>query len=143
MKKIILTFLLLSASVSFAQVKEGYCKYFEVPFESTVVLLTVPANKTFVLRKLYLSGPSVWEINRDGELFFNSSIGLGTHDFPDQTVTAGPGQTLEASGASALLKMTLMGYFYTPGASGADLNGDGIVNFLDFAILADKWLETS
>lgn len=141
MKKIILAFLLLSASTSFAQAKEGYCKYFEVPFQENVELLTVPANKTFVMRKLYLSGASLWQINRDGELLLSNIIGLSPFDFPDYCVTAGPGQTLEANGTNGLGKMILMGYFYTPGASGPDLNGDGFVDFLDFAIFGSKWLD--
>ena len=143
MKKItvILVFLLLSASAAFAQRKEGYTKYFEVPFESTALLLTVPANKTFVLRKLYKSGGSIWQINRDGELLLSYIMGLSPLDFPDYCVTAEAGQTLEASGTNALVKMTLMGYFYTPGAIGADLNGDGFVDFLDFALFAGKWLD--
>ena len=69
-------------------------------------------------------------------------MGLGPLDFPDYCVTAGPGQTLEAGGTNALLKITLMGYLYTPGASGPDLNGDGFVDFLDFAIFAGKWLDS-
>ena len=144
MKKItvILVFLLLSASAAFAQRKEGFTQYFEVPFGETVELLTVPANKTLVLRKLYLSGVSIWQINRDGELLLSNIIGLSPFDFPDYSVTVGPGGTLGASGMNGLGKMILMGYFYTPGASGADLNGDGVVDFLDFAIFGSKWLDS-
>ncbi len=143
MKKIILIFLLLSASTAVSQVKEGYCQYFEVPFEETVLLLTLPANKIFVLRKLYVSGGNIWQINRDGELLLSNIIGHSPFDFPDYCVTAGPGQTLEFynSYTAGTLKVTIMGYLYTPGASGPDLNGDGFVDFLDFAIFGSKWLD--
>ena len=141
MKKTILLIVLLSVSAAFGHEKEGYSKYFEVPFEETVELLTVPENKTFVLRKLYVSGASLWQINRDGELLLNNMIGQGEHDFPDYCVTVGPGKTLEARDTSTLLKITLIGYFYTPVSNGPDLNGDGIVNFEDFAIMANRWLE--
>jgi hypothetical protein len=68
----------------------------------------------------------------------------GVHDFPDQCIAVNSGQALKAQNSyhAHEVEMTFIGYFEKVGPVG-DLNGDGIVNMLDFAMMAEDWLEST
>lgn len=152
-KTIVLTIILLVGGTAFA--REGFCRFFEIPPDSNEILVTVPQGKVLVLRKLYAynSSSSIQWYMTDGEdLFIDGLISVIAynnpwvymHDFPDRCVVVGGGKTLVAynTHSSSLLKTTVIGYFDVPAAKGSDLNGDGIVNFQDFALMANKWMDT-
>jgi hypothetical protein len=112
--------------------REGFCQYFEVPKNSTVEILTVPAGKRFVLLKLHFTGPylshyTTWHLTVDDSLFIAGIINevvrttetsySPVHDFPDRCVVVNAGQTLravnewDAGGPDIPYKVHVIGYF--------------------------------
>ena len=69
---------IVSASPSVSQ-KEGYTKYFLCPADANTTILTVPAGKRFVLRKLWVrrdlgSWEENWAVNGGPNLYIQGSI---------------------------------------------------------------------
>lgn len=147
--------------------REGYCKFFTVAPESSDTILVVPDGKRFVLRKLYANFESLiryeWQLTVDDLLFIDGAINIrgaqavyksfnnvtthepvyqGVHDFPDQCVVVNSGETLKAQNLHTQheVRMTFIGYYENVGPVG-DLNGDGKVDFTDFAMMASEWLK--
>jgi hypothetical protein len=145
--------------------REGYCKVFTVTPDSNETILVVPDGKRFVLRKLYAIFESLyrweWQLTVDDVLFMDGRINMrgyqsgvgpdaysyafyqGVHDFPDQCVVVNSGETLKAQNLHSQqeVRMTFIGYYENVGSI-SDLNGDGKVDFTDFAMMASEWLST-
>jgi hypothetical protein len=105
-------------------------------------VVTVPAHKVLYLQEVTFSNS--YEFTK---LAIDSNTiisGLPSYSWPDNYLKLNPGQSLIASicycpsGVSSFVTVT--GYYeaYCPRA---DLNGDCKVNFADFAIFAQSWLE--
>lgn len=146
---LIILFLTFSGSAAVAQ-KSGYCKSFSLisnqePNEAT--LFTVPVNKHFVLEKLYISGGNgQWSLIANNNFSIKGrlyAVTFRVYEFPNGTIILNSEDDLFFSYTSSNneLILTVIGYFDdTVAAMSADINGDGIVNMLDFAILSKQWL---
>ena len=114
--------------------REGFCQYFETPADSNQVVLTVPAEKRFVLLKLHqvtlgLSMSGQWRLTVNDNLWIDGKIthsktetgnrtDISTHTFPDRCVMIDAGDTLKIENTitniitSNTLCTTIIGYLY-------------------------------
>jgi len=112
-----------SVSPSISQ-REGYCKYISMPGNTTTTILTVPAGRRFVLRKLWVYYAELaWTIQGGPNLYIDASIfyinsGSASErslmwDFPDGcAVVEGPNDLTFNSSLGADIKTHIVGYFY-------------------------------
>lgn len=149
--------LIFAGNSSFANEKTPFCRSFKVEQENSVAILTAPANQRFVMRKLYADCErhQCWRLDVDSQMLLSGVISMEiresyglykiyVHDFPDSCVVVPAGKTLTAvnDSWSYNLELTVIGYFEKIDYSlMSDLNGDGKVDFADFAIIAEHWLE--
>lgn len=155
---IILTILFLTFSTAFAQ-KTGYCKTFPIspvglgePNELT--LFTVPLDTHFVLERIYISGRSgYWSLSANSNFSIQGLLYLYTshqatfevYEFPNGSAVFNAENDIVLSYIPSNvyeLFLTIIGHFedITPVKSSADVNGDGKIDMLDFAILSKQWL---
>ena len=112
-----------STSPSISQ-REGFAKYVSCPPSATTGILTVPAGKRFVLRKLWVKHWDNWSIDGGASVHIDSRIAYtsyGEHwtyglmwDFPDACVVVeGPNDlTFTNNHPTAYFDSHFMGYFY-------------------------------
>lgn len=133
--------------------KQGYCKSFEVRTSdpNEIEIFTVPIGERFVLLTTCVSGSGNWSLTANSNFSISGRISenlysvhsCDTYQFPDMTATINAAETLFLAydTSNQRLTVTLIGYFEDlHHYSTADLTGDGIVNFADFAVFANEWL---
>jgi hypothetical protein len=146
----------------------GFCKPYRIPPDTNEILFTVPEDQQFVITRLYafkgtdndVVNHSIsynWKLTVDDVDFLNGFIiyaGFDSsnsnkqykffHEFPDKCVVVPANAVLSVCNLNDIhdrdLFMTIIGY-YTDIDQSFDFNQDGIVNFLDFALFAESWLE--
>lgn len=101
--------------------REGYCKHINMPQYATTTILTVPAGKKFVLRKLWVgSQTDVWSIQGGGvhiDWSIVTTLTSGIYslmwDFPDGCVVVeGPDVLTFANTGGGTINTNYVGYFY-------------------------------
>lgn len=154
----IVTILFLTLSTAFAQ-KTGYCKTFSAISDqetNDTTLFAVPLDKYFVLQRIYVSGRSGrWSLSANSNFsikgFLSSNVYISPtfekYDFLDGSIVFNAEDDLTLSynaGVGWEMFITIIGYFedVAPVELSADLNSDGKVNILDFAILSEQWLNS-
>lgn len=146
-KAMVISFLIcIFATPVFAQ--QGYCKSFTLSAANpNQTILTVSPNQYFVLRKIYADGSGRWSLIANDNFSLNN-LGPYVYDFPDKCAIAKSNDTIEILLATdSSIEIILIGYFdrvpkilRVPTLQ-PDLNSDGKVNWHDFSILAEHWLE--
>lgn len=139
---------LFNGNAAFANDRIPFCKSMTVVPEANEVIITVPENERLVLLKLYADcyDNQDWHLDIDNQVLLAGTISnynVYVHDFPDSCVVVPTGKTFTAVNKSPwwTLKLTLIGYFEKIDTGlVSDLNGDGRIDFADFAILANEWL---
>lgn len=139
-----------ACAVTFAQ-NEPFSQSYNV-FTADVNAVTVPQGKEFVLLRLYVECiDGLWEIDINDSMWLigknysnHDYIGI-SRDFPEGSAVVESGENiiLKKSPQTQNIYFTLIGFFRdTTGGSSCDLNKDHIVNFIDFSIFANNWLQT-
>lgn len=159
---IILTILFLTFfSPTAVAEKTGYCKTFSIRSTdepNNLTLFSVPLDTKFVLERLYISGRGDWSLNVNSTFSMSGSLTTNIYmpfcftpyEFPTGTVVFNAEDDIVLSfpcisSSTFNFFFTIIGYFEdtAPAKSSADINGDGKVDMLDFAILSKQWLNNA
>ena len=150
MKKLLLLSAMLSLACTVFAQAEPFCQSYIV-FAADVNAITVPEGKEFVLLKLYVDCiDGLWQINIDdtmwliGKNYANQNVS-SSREFPEGSaiVESGKNIILKKNPQTQNIYFTLIGYFRDAASQlTCDFNNDHIVNFIDFSVFANNWLQT-
>lgn len=138
-------FLICISTTQVFALGRGYCKSFMLSAANPEqIILTVPPNQRFVLRKIYADGFGHWSLIANDNFSLNN-LGQRVYDFPDKCAIANSNDTVKLLlETDSPIEIIVIGYSEKIAPAKrlpSDLNSDGKVNWYDFSILAEHWLE--